>query len=157
MPVSADRFFVTLARVVAILLLLAMLLLAVILPPLVKNLCAYPDLIGDRSTMTAFDHGLVLTLAYTMLAIAMASVAVLLGLLTEISRGRVFTALPVRLLTVVSVCCFVESLLFLILGIYFQLAFAVAVATAFIGLCLLVVRNVLSEACRIKTENDFTV
>ena len=47
--------------------------------------------------------------------------------------------------------------MFVLLGLYFPLSFAVAFVAVFVGLCLRVVKNVLEEAVVLKSENDLTV
>ena len=157
MKFKSENLPILLSQIFAAILLIAMVLLGVLLPWLVESFCGTRDLIGDRSQMSNFERGAVLGLAYVMLALAIAAVGLLWHLLTVISRGNVFSNTTVKHLTAVSLCCFAEGLLFLLLGYYFQLAFAVAAAVTFVAFCLLVVRNVLAEACRIKAENDFTV
>lgn len=68
-----------------------------------------------------------------------------------------FTPASVALIRGVSWCCFLLCLVFGVLGKYFLLAYVVALAAVFLGLCLRVVKNVIEEATEIKMENDLTV
>jgi len=145
------------SRVFAVVLLAALVALACILPPVVESLCGTRDLLGDRANMSRGGEIFVLVVAYCMLAVAAFAIVVLWRLLGVISRGAVFSDTTHRLLNAVSLCCFGEGALFLSLVYYFQLALGAAVGICFVGLCLLVVKNVIEEACRIKAENDFTV
>lgn len=78
-------------------------------------------------------------------------------LLAGISRGEVFTAGNIALLRRCSWCCMAVAAIclgFTIALFYFLL---VAVAAAFIGLILRVVKNVFQQALELKEENDYTI
>ena len=127
------------------------------MPSLVTLLIDLPDTIGDRDAITDGGRVMVLVLAYMALAAMMLADALLFWLLQRVRRGEVFTATSVSLIRGVSWCCFLLSAVFCGLGIYFQLAFIVAIMAVFLGLCLRVVKNVIEEATLIKSENDLTV
>ena len=78
-------------------------------------------------------------------------------LLLRVRAGNVFTMKSVALIRGVSWCCMLLGLIFGLLGIYFQLAFIVAFAGIFLGICLRVTKNVIEQATIIKSENDLTV
>ena len=139
------------------LMLAALIFLTWWLPEIVSSAIDMEDHLGNRSAITPAGRAWVLADAYAMVAIAFVAVGFLFFLLRAVLREAVFTQTAVRLLAAVSWCAFLEGLLFLPLGIWFQLAFAAAVAAFFIGLCLRVVKNVIEEAIRIKAENDFTI
>ena len=153
------RFFnaILLSRVVAAILLIAVAVLAWILPLVVESVCGTRDLIGDRANLTEAGQGFILAVAYLMLAVAALAILLLWRLLGVVSRGAVFSEKTPRLLAWVALCCFGEAALFLSLVYWFQLALGAVLAASFVGLCLWVVRSVLSEACRIKAENDYTI
>ena len=92
-----------------------------------------------------------------LLALLFAAVILLFLLLRAILKEKVFSSAVIRLLSAVSWCCFAEAVLFSVLLPYFQLAACAAVAVCFIAVCLRVVKNVIAEAARIKSENDFTI
>ena len=48
-------------------------------------------------------------------------------------------------------------MIFALLGYIFYIAYVIAVAVLFLGLCLRVVKNVIEEATELKNENDLTV
>lgn len=131
--------------------------LAFWLPVLVPSLIDTVDNIGNRASISAAGRAFVLIDAYVMLAVALAAVILLFCLLRVILDGRVFSGKVTRLLSGVSYCCFAEAVLFLVLFPYFQLAACGAIAVCFIAVCLRVVRNVIAEAGRIKSENDLTI
>ena len=157
MNTPSHKAFTLLPMILAILLLVSLALLCFVLPFVVESLCGTRDLIGDRSQMTRAEINTVLGLAYAMVAVAVAAILLLMRLLRTVSRGNVFSTQANRLLSAVSACCFGEGLLFAVTGIWFQLSFGVTLAVCFIGLCLLVVSNVIREACRLKSENDLTI
>lgn len=99
----------------------------------------------------------VFAIVYAILVLAFAAGVFMLRLLHRIRRGEVFTEQSVAQLRGVSWCCLLAGGLFVLLGIYFPLSFAVAFVALFVGLCLRVVKNVLEEAVVLKSENDLTV
>lgn len=148
---------VLLSRAVAILLFAALILILPILPNLVEVLYQTHDMSGQRQILPEWNKTLMLVVTYIMIAVALIATVLLWLLLNVVASAKVFTRSSTRLLLFISICCFAETLLFLAIQHCFELAIAGAVAVAFIGLCLLVVRNVLTEAIRIKDENDLTV
>ena len=148
---------VRLSRIFAVILLVALAGLSIILPPITESLCNTRDLLGDRENMTQAGRWFVLAVAYCMVAVAAFAIVTLWRLLGVISCGEVFGSKTSALLRTVSLCCFGEGVLFLSLVYHFQLALGVTVGICFVGLCLLVVKNVIDEAGRIKAENDFTI
>ena len=100
---------------------------------------------------------LVFVLVYGILVLAAVAGVLMLRLLRRIRGGEVFTDKSVAHLRGVSWCCVLAGGLFVLLGLYFPLSFAVAFVAVFVGLCLRVVKNVLEEAVVIKSENDLTV
>ena len=131
--------------------------LAFWLPVLVPSLIDTTDNIGNRAEITEAGRVFVLIDAYVMLAVALVAVILLFCLLHTILRGKVFSGRVTGLLSAVSLCCFAEGVLFLLLVPYFQLAACGAIAVFFIAVCLRVVKNVIEEAGRIKSENDLTI
>lgn len=149
--------FLVITRVIAVFLLVAIVAFSVILPPVVRELCETGDLIGDRSTMAAWEIVYVTVTAYLMLVVAAVAIIFLWRLLGTVKRGEVFTARAVRTLFAVTLSAFGEAVLFLAIAYYFQLAIGVSLAAALLGFSLLVVCEVLKEGTRIKAENDLTV
>ncbi|NLW79806.1 MAG: DUF2975 domain-containing protein [Ruminococcaceae bacterium] len=78
-------------------------------------------------------------------------------LLHNIGQGGVFTAKNISLLRGISWCCFAGAFICLFSAIYYLPWGAVAVAAAFIGLIVRVVKNVLAQALALKEENDYTI
>jgi hypothetical protein len=143
--------------ILTFLLLISLCVAAAWLPTVVNSLIDVTDNIGNRNELGATARHLILADAYLMIAVATAAVILLFFLLRAVLCEKVFTKTATRLLAAISWCCFAEGLLFGLLILPFQLAAGVAIAACFVGLCLRVVKNVIEEAIRIKSENDFTI
>ncbi len=119
-------------------------------PYLVKNYIAY----------TMKDPDIIIPLVMTIFACAVPGLIALFSLdrlLTNIKRKEVFIEKNVRHLRVISWCSFAVSVISLVSGFYYLLFLIIAVAAAFFGLILRVVKNVIEQAVIIKDENDFTI
>ena len=154
---KSNKVSTVITFVIAALLLIAICVLAFWLPAVVESMINVTDNVGNRAEITATQRVLVLTDAYAMLSVALVAVILSLFLLREVLLERVFSVKATRQISAISWCCFAEGLLFLLLGGLFQLAIGVAIAACFAGFCLRVVKNVIEEATRIKSENDFTI
>lgn len=78
-------------------------------------------------------------------------------LLAGISKGEVFTEKNIAILRRCSWCCMAVAIIclgFTVTLLYFLM---VAIAAAFIGLILRVVKNVFEQALALKEENDYTI
>lgn len=148
---------ITISICLAILLFLICIAGAFIMPTLSEMLISTKDNIGNRDNITELGRAFVLSLAYLVLADVVCADVMLFILLLRVRKGLVFTRKSTELVRGISWCCIGLMLFFGLLGIYFQLAFVVAFAAMFLGLCLRVVKNVLEEASDIKSENDLTV
>lgn len=119
-------------------------------PALVKSYLGYtlknPDLFNP----------LLITI-YACCVPALAALLCLDRLLINIKRQKVFIEKNVRYLRWISWCSFAVSLILLVSGFYYLLFLIVAVAAAFFGLILRVVKNVIEQAMIIKNEHDFTI
>jgi ABC-type multidrug transport system fused ATPase/permease subunit len=79
------------------------------------------------------------------------------ALLVAIRSGEVFVHRNVRYLRIISWCCFAATAIFVI-GARGSLALLlIAVAAAFAGLIIRVIKNVLEAGIEIKDENDYTI
>ena len=82
----------------------------------------------------------------------------LIRLLMNIKRDDIFIPQNVAYLRRISWCCFAVAAITLVGGIIRIPAFVViAVAAAFVGLLLRVVKNVMHSAVEIKAENELTI
>ncbi|MDD4583649.1 MAG: DUF2975 domain-containing protein [Eubacteriales bacterium] len=78
-------------------------------------------------------------------------------LLANIKKGEVFIQKNVKYLRLISWCCFAVSIILALSGFYYILFLMIAVAAAFFGLILRVVKNVIEQAMIIKNENELTI
>lgn len=95
--------------------------------------------------------------AYIILALAIIACAAICMMLLNIRKGNVFSAKTVSFIRFISWDCILIALVFAVAQYFHPLACIVALAAAFLGLCLRVVKNVIEEAITIKDENDLTV
>ena len=94
---------------------------------------------------------------YLTLIPAFTLVLCLHRVLRNVKTGAVFTADTVKMLRVISYCCFAAADVFAVLGIWRLLALLLCFAAVFVGLLLRVLKNVFQQAVLIREENDFTI
>lgn len=148
---------ISLSIILSVLFFISCIVGAFFMPSLTEMLINVTDNIGSRANITDIGRIFVLALAYAVLAVLIFADTLLFSLLLRVRSGLVFTEKSVALIRGVAWCCLLLGAVFCGLGIYFQLAFIVAFAAIFLGLCLRVVKNVIEEATEIKSENDLTV
>ena len=113
----------------------------------------YDDIMPDMTHPT-----FVLVILYVALAIALATVILLLRLLGVVRAGLVFTPISSRLVEAIAWLVIAEGFVFAVLGFLdIQIAFGVFFVAVTMGLCLMVVRTVLKDAAALKEENDGTI
>ena len=78
-------------------------------------------------------------------------------LLSRIHKGEFFSEANIFSLSLISWCSFCVAIVTLLAGLFYLSFLLVAVAFAFIGLIVRVVKNVFEQALAIKEENDLTV
>lgn len=137
--------------------LITIAIIALYLPPVVSAMIDIPDQIGNRNQLDARGRQMILLDAYAMLALAAVCDALvawlLVGVLGKREHTKGFGALPVG----ISLCCFGEGLLSLLLVTQFQMALILVCIAVALGLCMLIVRHLLAQAAEIKQENEFTI
>ena len=101
--------------------------------------------------------GLLLATVYGCCVPALVALFSLDRLLANIKRSHVFLDANVSYLRWISWCCFFVSLVLMPAAFSIRVLWVVAVAAAFIGLILRVVKNVIEEAVVLKSENDLTI
>ena len=79
------------------------------------------------------------------------------GLLAAIRAGEVFSEANVSRLRAVSWCCFGAALITLLSCLYYLPFLFAAVAAAFVGLIVRIVKNVFRQALDMKSELDLTI
>ncbi|MDO4748997.1 MAG: DUF2975 domain-containing protein [Eubacteriales bacterium] len=147
----------TLSFIIAVIFLVLCVAAVFFMPMVINMLIDTPDNIGDRGSITTAGRVFVHIVSYILLSVFMMADVLSIFLLFRVRKGKVFTPISVSLIRGVSWCCFGISVTFLLLGIYFQLAFIMAFLAFFLSVCLRVVKNVIEEATEIKQENDLTV
>lgn len=128
-----------------------------ILPEFVNSLILMEENLGSHGDLTENNEAVILTCAYLILIVAAVADVLLFVLLRRVSRGEVFTLKSVAIIRFVSWCCVFESLLFLVLALFFILSSIVSMAALFLAIVVRVVKNVIEQATVIKQENDLTV
>jgi hypothetical protein len=78
-------------------------------------------------------------------------------LLRRIDAGQVFVDENVELLRRISWSCFLGAVIALVSVFYYNSWLFVAVAAAFMGLIVRVLKNVFAQAVELKNESDYTV
>ena len=78
-------------------------------------------------------------------------------LLFNIKKDKIFIAANTKYLRRISWCCFAVAFITLVGGIFYIPFSCIAIAAAFVGLMLRVVKNVMQNAVEIKTENELTI
>lgn len=94
---------------------------------------------------------------YVCAAFGFVILFVLNKLIKNIGSEKVFTDENVKLLKILSYCCFAIAIVTLLFARLRILVFVVTFAAAFIGLILRVIKNCFTEAIRLREENDFTI
>lgn len=81
----------------------------------------------------------------------------LIKLLFNIKKDEIFINANVKYLRRISWCCFAVAAITLVGGIFYIPFLCVAVAAAFVGLMLRIVKNVMQNAVAISEENELTI
>lgn len=111
---------------------------------------------GESEAMLSI-HGYLRATIYTEAVPASAILLCLHRLLRNIRRNKVFEEENIRLLRVISWGSIAAGIVALVSAFYYSSFWIVAVACAFFGLILRVIKNVFEQALEIKNENDFTI
>ena len=114
-------------------------------------------IVGGYEYINSQNRLIIHILSYMVLADVMVADIILFLLLLFVKKDEVFTKKSVALVRGVSWCCICLGLIFVAIGMYFYIAWVVAFAALFLGLCIRVVKNVIEQATEIKQENDLTV
>ena len=81
----------------------------------------------------------------------------LLRLLFNFMKEQIFISDNVKYLRRIYWCCFAVAFITLVGGIFYIPFGFIAVAAAFVGLMLRIVKNVMQNAVEIKAENELTI
>ena len=81
----------------------------------------------------------------------------LLRLLFNIKKDEIFINANVKYLRLISWCCFVVAIITFVGGVFYVPFLLIAVAAAFVGLMLRIVKNIMQNAVEINEENELTI
>ncbi len=99
---------------------------------------------------------LTVTLFFTTL-LFLAVLAALHILLSNISRGSVFTDSNTRCLRFISWACMLAGAAFFVFGLWRFIFMAAGAMAVFFGLIMRVLKNVFAAAVELKQDNDYTI
>lgn len=139
-----------LSRMLTILCLILLVMGVIFLPSLLRGWIAYTG--KSMVILTPLLAGL-----WGSAIPAFISLLCLNRLLSNIRQDMVFIDENVRLIRIVSWCCFIVSAVYFVFCFYYAMGVILAILMGFIGLILRVVKNVIAQAIEIKDENDLTV
>ncbi len=141
---------ILLSRLCVIAFIVLLTAVAVLAPFLVERL------IANRIYLVGAKTFFLLTI-YTGCVPAAVLLASLFLLLHRIKEGRVLVTKNVESLRHISWCCFLGALICLASALYYIPWLAVAVAAAFMGLIVRVIKNVFDRAVSLQNDADFTI
>lgn len=81
----------------------------------------------------------------------------LLRVLFNIKKEDIFVSSNVKYLRRISWCCFAVAIITLVGGFFYVPFLLIAVAAAFMGLMLRIIKNVMQNAVEINEENELTI
>ena len=131
--------------------------------PLAVQFCQNVHYIGGHGwerlwTVTDWQLAAVLlTAVYVGSVFAWVALYKLFRLLRQIKHERVFVEENVKLLRAISWCCFGAAAATLVGGAAYLPLVVLAVAEAFMGLIVRIVKNVFQQAISMKSELDLTI
>ncbi len=94
---------------------------------------------------------------YCCVPFAAAALCMLIRLLLNIIKDKVFIAANVKYLRFISWCCYAVMLITFICCFGFPLLIIITFSMAIVGTLLRVVKNVMDSAVKIREENDLTI
>lgn len=94
---------------------------------------------------------------YASLLTGIAALCILLKMLVNMAKQRMFVMENVRCLRVISWCCFLLAAIWLTLGYFRFIALCVGIVSAFAGLIVRVMKNLLETATAMREEQDYTI
>ena len=129
---------------------------------------AYNRMLYICTSVRVYDNGIIaltgrsvylpmIITLYLAAAVALVIVTALDRLLSNIRHDKVFIPANVKILRLISYCCFAVSVIFIYFSFIRPFAWLVVIAAAFFGLILRVIKNVFEQAIILKEENDFTI
>lgn len=157
MPKISRKASVLISICLTVLFLAVLIVCAFAMPMLCNVFADIATMHPGRSELCVAERIYLLVAGYLIVAVAAVADILMFLLLLRIRRGLVFTRESVSVIRAVSWCAICCGVIFALLGYIFYIAYVIAVAVLFLGLCLRVVKNVIEEATELKNENDLTV
>lgn len=114
----------------------------------------------DTVQLAHGDPSVFVPLLVTLYCIVPPAVVALISLdmlLNNIKHGEPFTTKNVKLLRILSYCCFAVAAIFIYFSFLKPFGFVVVFAAAFMGLILRVIKNCFEQAAALREENDLTI
>ncbi|MBR6783590.1 MAG: DUF2975 domain-containing protein [Clostridia bacterium] len=161
MPKISSRASTLISLILAVTLVVFIFLMMVLMPlfidkaPLLSHIRSWfaeKDAVLGISGITVFW-----VWAYAVMAVAECCCIAMVFLLFRVRRSLVFSPITVSLIRFVSWGCLLIALLCMLVVYHFHMSYMIALAAAFLGITVRVVKNVIEEATAIKSENDLTV
>ena len=94
---------------------------------------------------------------YSCAGVGFVILFVLDRLVENIRKGDVFVNGNIKLLRILSYCCFIISVITLIFARFRIIVFVITFGAAFFGLIIRVLKNVFEKAVQIQEENEGTI
>ena len=143
-----DSKSILLSRIAVILFMAALIGVALSAPWLADRLFIFSSELGTTYFLLTVYAGAIPS-AFLLIS--------LFCLLRRIKKGTVFIQKNVDSLRHISWCCFAGAVVSLVSSFYYISWIMVAVAAAFVGLIVRVVKNVFSKAVSLQDDADFTI
>lgn len=144
-----DNKSIILSRICVMIFMALLVLTAIFAPWLVERSIENTDIAG---TTTFF-----LITVYTSCIPAALLLLNLFTLLRRIGKGEVFISKNVESLRFISWFCFIGAIISFVSVLYYLPWIFVAVAAAFVGLIVRIVKNVFAKAVSLQDDADFTI
>lgn len=77
--------------------------------------------------------------------------------LRKLEQGQIFIVENEVRMRFISWCCFIGAVISAISALYYRAWIFIAIAAAFMGLIVRVIKNIIAEAIVLKDENDYTI
>lgn len=146
-----QRRSLMLSKIFTVLFMVALAAALVLAPYLVNWLIYYS--INAHS----FQYPFFLITLYTGGIVAAVLLISLYRLLHNIGKDNIFTEKNVSLLRTISWCCFIAGIICLVSALYYLPWAMVAIAAAFMGLVVRIIKNMVAQAVQLKEDNDYTI
>jgi len=146
-----DKKSLILSKVCVVLFMALLLICLIFAPRLVARL------LNMSAMANAAGAGVFLWTLYVGAVPAAALLVSMFKLLNKIGAGDVFVKENVGYLRFISWCFFVGGLICMLSSLYYAPWLPIGIASAFIGLIIRVVKNVIAKAVSLQDDADYTI